>query len=168
MLKVRTEELEDRVEPLMAGAIARPRYYGSNVLIALIAPAVYVLIAGLVIATLASNADIGVDFGDAILQAVATIPAVWTVIAVSVAVIGARPAVPLAAWVGVLASFVLTLLGPTFKLWDWVLAISPFWQIPNVTDSDADGWGLVWISLVTLFFLLVGFAGFRRRDLARQ
>lgn len=168
MLKVRSEEMEDRVEPLLAGAVARPRYFGSNVVIALLAPAVYVMIAGLVIAALASGADIGVQFGDVMLQAFATIPAVWTVVAVSVAVIGVRPAVALAAWLGVFASFVLTLLGPTFRLWDWVLAISPFWHVPNVTDAGADGWGLVWISLVTLFFLAVGFAGFRRRDLARQ
>ncbi|MGH2898056.1 MAG: ABC transporter permease, partial [Solirubrobacteraceae bacterium] len=132
-----------------------------------LSPAVYVVIAGLVIAALASAADIGVDFGNAVLQAVATVPAVWTVVAVSVAVVGARPRVSIAAWAGVLISFVLTLLGPTFKLWDWILAISPFWHIPNVTLSDADWWGLLWISLVTLLFVAVGFAGFRRRDLAR-
>lgn len=84
-----------------------------------------------------------------------------------VAVIGARPAVSLAAWVGVFASFVLTILGPTFKFWGWVLAISPFWHIPNVTDNDADWSGLAWISLVTMLLLIAGFGGFRRRDLAR-
>jgi len=167
MLKLRTEELEDRVEPLMATKVHRPRYYASNVVLALGAPTLYIVIAGTVIATLASTADIGVDFGDALLQAVATTPAVWTVIAVSVAVVGARPMVSLAAWLGVLVSFVLTLLGPTFKLWDWILAISPFWHIPNVTLSDAEWMGLVWISLVTAFFLVIGFVGFRRRDLAR-
>lgn len=167
MLKVRSEEMAERVEPLIAGAITRSRYYGSNALIALLAPAVYVLIAGVVIATLASRADIGVTFGDVMLQSVATIPAVWTVVAVSVAVIGARPAVSLAAWLGVFASFVLTLLGPTFKFWDWILAISPFWHVPNVADDNVRWWGLVWISLITAFFLAAGFAGFRRRDLAR-
>jgi ABC-2 type transport system permease protein len=166
MLKVRSEEMDDRVEPLLAGAIRRPRFYSSNVVLALALPAIYVLIAGLLIATLASSANIGVSFGDVILQAVATIPAVWTITAVPVAVIGARPQVTLAAWVGVLVSFVLTLLGPTFKLWDWVLAISPFWHIPNVTHTGADWSGLGWISLVTLLFLVIGFAGFRRRDLA--
>ncbi|MWB96953.1 ABC transporter permease [Agromyces seonyuensis] len=167
MLKVRTEELEDRVEPLIATATARARYFASNVVIALAAPAVYVLIAGLLIAALTASADIGVEFGDAFLQAVATVPAVWTVIAIAVAVIGARPQVVLASWIGVLASFGLTILGPTFNLWDWVLAISPFWHVPGVTDPDADWWGLVWISLVTVLFLAIGFAGFRRRDLAR-
>ncbi|GAA4173124.1 multidrug ABC transporter permease [Gryllotalpicola koreensis] len=168
MLKVRTEEMEDRVEPLIATATARPRYYASNAAIALGAPALYMLIAGALIGWLAGTADIGVTFGDVLLQAVATIPAVWTVVALAVAVVGARPQVVLAAWLGVLASFALTILGPTFNLWDWILAISPFWHIPNVTDPDADWMGLVWISLVTILFLAIGFAGFRRRDLARQ
>lgn len=167
MLKVRSEELEDRVEPLMAGAVSRPRYYASNVLVAFAYPTIFILIAGSLIAALAAGADIGVDFGDAVFQAVVTIPAVWTVVAVSVAVVGARPAVVLAAWFGVLASFVLTILGPTFGLDDWVLGISPFWHIPHVAAANPDYTGLGWISLFTLGFLAVGFAGFRRRDLAR-
>jgi ABC-2 type transport system permease protein len=123
-------------------------------------------VAGVLIAALASSTDIGVAFGDAVLQAVVTIPAVWMITAVSVAVVGARPQVPLAALVGVVAAFGLTLLGPTFKLWDWVLAISPFWHIPNVAEAGADWSGLAWVSLVTVVFVVVGFAGFRRRDLA--
>ncbi len=49
-----------------------------------------------------------------------------------------------------------------------MLAISPFRHVPNATAGDADWLGLVWISLVTVFFLALGFAGFRRRDLARR
>lgn len=167
MVKVRTEEMADRVEPVIATAASRPRYYASNVLLALFASTVYVLIAGTLIAALASSADMGVQFGDALLQAVATAPAVWTVVAISVAVVGARPIVVLAAWIGVLASFGLTLLGPTFKLPDWALGISPFWHIPNVTASNPDWTGLAWITLFTLIFSGIGFAGFRHRDLAR-
>jgi len=168
MLKVRGEELNDRVEPVIATRVARSRYYGANALVAFLAPTVYVLLAGVVLAALASTADIGVGFGQVLLQAIATVPAVWTVIGVSVAVVGVRPAVGLAAWLGVLAAFVLTLLGPTFKLWDWVLAISPFWHVPDVGADSPDSWGLLWISLVTALLVGVGVAGFRRRDLARQ
>jgi ABC-2 type transport system permease protein len=74
--------------------------------------------------------------------------------------------VKLASWFGVLASFALTILGPTFGLDDWVLAISPFWHVPNVSAAAVDWSGLGWISLVTLGLLLVGTVGFRRRDLA--
>lgn len=167
LLKVRSEETEDRVEPLLATAVSRPRYYAANVLLALASSTLYVLVAGVFVAWLASTADLGVEFGDVLLQAVATVPAVWTVVAVSVAVVGARPAVSIAAWAGVLLSFGLTLLGPTFGLDDWVLGISPFWHVPNVTVTDVDLTGLGWITLVTAGFLAIGFAGFRRRDLAR-
>ena len=167
MLKVRAEEMDDRVEPLMATAVARPRYYASNVVLALLESAVYLLMAATLIAVLVSGADLGLSFSEVLVQAVAVVPAVWTITAVSVAVVGAKPHARLAAWIGVVASFGLTLLGPTFGLSDWVLAISPFWHVPTTTSGSPDLSGLVWISLFTLAFVAIGFAGFRRRDLAR-
>lgn len=166
LLRLRSEEMDDRVEPVIAGAVARPRLLGSTVLLGLGTSTLSVLVAGTLVALLASGADIGIGFSDAVGQAVATVPAVWTVVAVSIAVVGARPVVSLAAWLGVLASFVLTLLGPTFGLDDWVLGISPFWHVPTVT-ADPDWTGLLWITLVTVLLTAIGFAGFRRRDLAR-
>lgn len=167
MLRVRSEELEDRVEPIIATAVSRPRYYAAHAALALAGPTVFVLIAGTLIALLASSADIGVSFGAAVAQAIATVPAIWAVIAVAVAVIGARPVVSLAAWLGVLASFVLTLLGPTFGLPDWALGISPFRHVPNISTAHSDWRGLLWVTLATMFFVAIGFTGFRRRDLAR-
>jgi ABC-2 type transport system permease protein len=167
MLRVRSEELDDRVEPIIATAVARPRYYAGNVAVALVAPAAYLLIAGTVIALLVSRAGLGLTFDQVLVQAIAVIPAVWTITAISVAVVGARPHVALAAWFGVLVSFVLTLLGPTFGLPDRVLAISPFWHVPRTTTPSPDVGGLLWISLFTAAFVAAGFAGFRRRDLAR-
>lgn len=166
MLKVRIEEEEGRGEPLLATALGRARYYGSNVLLALVASSVFLMIAGTLVAALASTANVGVKFGDAVSQAAVTVPAIWAVIAVAVLVVGARPAVSIAAWAGVLISFALTLLGPTFKLWDSILAISPFWHVPNVTLADANGWGLLGVIAVTALLIAIGFAGYRRRDLA--
>jgi ABC-2 type transport system permease protein len=167
MLRVRSEEMADRVEPIIATAEPRRRYYASNAVLALAAPTANVLLAGTLIAIIASVADVGITLGDGLLQAVATVPAVWTVVAVSVPVVGARPRVILAAWLRVLASFALTLLGPTFGLDDWVLGISPFWHLPNTTAAAPDLTGLAWVTLATLVVLAAGFVGFRRRDLAR-
>ncbi|MCC2334935.1 ABC transporter permease [Cellulomonas wangsupingiae] len=167
VVRVRTEELDDRVEPLLAGALGRGRYYASHVAVALTAVTCYVLGAGVVVAVMASRADIGVTVEDVLLQTLATVPAVWTVVAVSVAAVGARPAAALAAWAGLVASFMLTLLGPTFGLDDWVLGISPFWHVPDATAAAPDWTGLGWLTLVTAGLVAVGFAGFRRRDVGR-
>lgn len=166
MLKLRSEEMDHRLEAVLAGALSRARYLAGNAGLALAAPAAFVLLAGLLIAGLAAGAGVGVSFGPTVLQAAVTIPAVWTVVAFAVAVVGARPHVSPAAWVGVFVSFALTVLGPTFRLPDRFLAISPFWHVPSVSAGDADWGGLLWVSVVTALFLVVGFVGFRRRDLA--
>lgn len=167
LLKVRAEEIEGRVEPVLAGSLTRRRYYASHVVLALAAVTGYVLVAGTLVAVLASRADLGLTFTDVLGQAVATAPAVWTVVAVSVALVGARPVAALASWAGVLVSFMLTLLGPTFGLDDWVLGISPYWHVPVTTAAEPDWSGLGWLALVTAGLLVVGFAGFRRRDVGR-
>lgn len=167
MLKVRSEEMADRLEPLLAAPLGRSRYYAANVVPALVLPALLTLLAGAMVAAIASGADTGVSFGDAFLQAALTVPAVWTAAAVSVFVVGVRPKVSIAAWIGVVLSFGLTLLGPSFRLPDWALGISPFWHVPAVGPDFPDLGGLGWVTAVTAVFVLAGFAGFRRRDLAR-
>ncbi len=167
MLRMRSEELEDRVEPLLATPLSRVRYFAANTVLALVLPALLTLVSGTIIAAIAAGADTGVSFSEALLQAVLTVPAVWTAASVSMAVTGARPRIIIAAWAGVLLSFALTLLGPTFRLPDWALGISPFWHVPTVTSDVPDAGGLLWISVVTVLLVATGFLGFRRRDLAR-
>ena len=65
------------------------------------------------------------------------------------------------------ATFGLTILGPTFNLPDWVLDISPLRHVPNVTAASPDWTGLVWLSGFIVVFSAIGFVGFRRRDIAR-
>jgi ABC-2 type transport system permease protein len=89
---------------------------------------------------------------------------VWAIIAVSLAAVGADPQVRLVGWLAVVAAFAITLLGPLFQLWDWVLGISPLWHVPNVTDAGVDFGGLGWVGLVAALLIVVGFVGFRRRD----
>lgn len=165
MLRVRTEELDRRLEPLLAEPLGRNRYYASNVVPALVLPALLTLVAGTIVAAIAAAAATGVGFGTGFLQALLTVPAVWTAAAVGVAVVGVRPQASLAAWIGVVLSFALTLLGPTFRLPDWALGISPFWHVPTVASGVPDLSGLAGVCAVTAALVLAGFAGFRRRDI---
>jgi ABC-2 type transport system permease protein len=51
-----------------------------------------------------------------------------------------------------------------FRLWDWILGISPFWHVPNITTTSPDYLGLLWLSVVAAALIAAGFAGYRRRD----
>ena len=57
-----------------------------------------------------------------------------------------------------------TLLGPTFKLPDYLLAISPLHHVPVVIHDDLAWTGLAVVGLIAAALVAAGLAGFRRRD----
>ena len=165
ILRIYVEEIGYRVEPLLAGSLRRTTYLASNAVVALLGTAVGLVVAGLCLGLVASAKDDSIAFGDVVVQSVATIPAVWVLVALAIAAVGAAPSRRLVAWLGVVATFGLTILGPTFKLPDWALDVSPLRHVPNVTAASQDWTGLAWLSGVVVLLLVVGFAGFRRRDI---
>ncbi len=164
VLRVHGEETADRLGIVLAGAVSRSRYFAANLALAFIAPAVFAMLAGTGIALMAASANLGVGLDTMLLQALVTVPAVWAAMSIAIAVVGVRPRVVIAAWAGVLVSFVLTMLGPTFKFPDWVISISPFKQVPNMGEASPNLIGLVWIGIAVVFFTIVGITAFRRRD----
>ncbi|MFM9376483.1 ABC transporter permease [Gordonia sp. VNK21] len=163
--RIRTEELEDHAEPVLAGAVTRSRYFGAGMLVALGAPVLYVLIAGSVMGLFGMSAGIGLSFADVLLQTLAVLPAVWAVIGVAAFIVGVVPVARVASWLGVVGSLALTLLGPSLKLPNWLLGFSPFYHVPPVALADPDLWGLLWVGVIAVGLVVGGFAGFRRRDI---
>lgn len=164
-LRVYVEESAYRVEPLLAASLRRPKYLASNVLVAFAGPAAALALASVTLGLVAASRDDALSIGDVVAQGLVTIPALWTLIALAVAVIGAAPRRRIVAWLGVVATFALTILGPTFRLPDWALGISPLRHVPTVTAASPAWGGLGWLALAILVFLGIGFVGFRRRDI---
>lgn len=164
VMRLRTEEVAHRVEPVLGTAVPRSALLLRHALVALVAPAVAMLLGGAVLAWVAASQDASVGAGEVVAQSVATVPAAWVLVALALAAVGARPRMRMVGWAGVVASFALTILGPIFRLEDWVLGISPFWHVPDVNAAEPDLTGLVWLALVTAVLLVVAFVGFRHRD----
>jgi ABC-2 type transport system permease protein len=162
---VHTEEIADRVEPLLATPLRRHTYLASNTVFALVGTAAALLLAGIALGLVASAQEGSVSTVRVIAQALATVPAVWTLVLLALAAVGAKPLLRLIGWLGVVATFALTLLGPTFNLADWMLDISPLRHVPNVAASTPDWTGLVWLALFAVLFLAIAFGGYRRRDI---
>ncbi|MEL4505512.1 hypothetical protein AAEX63_10745 [Luteococcus sp. H138] len=164
VMRMHAEQTAYRIEPLLAGAVRRPRYFATNVLLALGAVACCLALEGTVMGWVVSRSDAGFSFGDVLRQALCTIPAVWVLTCIGTAAVGAKPSKRLVGWLVIVATFGITLLGPSFKLPEWMLSISPLHHVPLVIAADPDWGNLAWLALVACGFLLVGFLGFGRRD----
>ena len=167
VLRVRAEEVAERLEVLLATPLSRLRYFGAAIAFALLLSSALTLLAGAVIAAIASVGGSGLGFGAVFLQALLTLPAVWAVVGFSVLLIGVRPAVAPLAWAGVVLSLLLTLFGPTFKLSDAVLGIDPFWHVPLVVSGVPALGGLALVALVAAVLVGAGCVGFTRRDVGK-
>lgn len=166
VMRAYAEEAEWRTDPLLAGSLTRSRHLASTAALALTGVALAMLLAGTMIGLVAAAREPAISAGDVLGQAVATIPAVWVLVGLAIAAYGARPALRLVGWLGIVATFALTILGPIFRLWDWVLGISPMWHVPTVTATQPDWSGLVWLALLASLLTSLGFRGYRRRDIA--
>lgn len=166
VMRLYAEETEDRADPILGGAVSRATHLASHAVIAVVSTAVGMVLAGAVIGLVADATGDTIAFADVLGQAVATIPAVWVLVGLAIAAVGAKPSKRLIGWMGVVATFALTILGPLFDLDEWVLDISPLWHVPNVQAADPAWLGLLGLAVVATLFTTAGFVGYRRRDIS--
>jgi ABC-2 type transport system permease protein len=164
--RIYAEEVEYRVEPLLAGAVGRSRYFASNVLIATFGPAIALMVGALAIGLVAASANESVSVDSVLQQGLAEIPALWLLVGIALATIGANPTLRLLAWLAIVATFGLTILGPSLELPDRILEISPLWHVPNVAAANPDYLGVFVVATIAAILIAIGFIGFRRRDIS--
>ena len=165
VLRMRGEETAGRLEPLLATALARPRWAAAQVAVAAAGSVVVVGASGL-------GAGLADAFGadDAgrlpllLGSALAFVPAVWVLIGASVALFGLLPRAAPAAWGLLAACYLSGLLGPLLSLPQWVQDLSPYAHVPLLPAADLAVAPLLVLTAVAAALTAVGIAGFRRRD----
>ncbi len=168
LLRLRSEEAAGRAEPLLATAVSRTRWVGSHIAVTLLGTVVLTVLAGLM-----AGLTYGIVIGDVdgqvprlVAAALAYLPAVLVVAGLVVTAFGILPyrAVPIA-WTAVALFFLMAQLGPLLDLPQAVLDLSPFTHVPTVPAAELTALPLVALVAIGLGLLVVGVAGFRRRDL---
>jgi ABC-2 type transport system permease protein len=165
VLRMRSEESAGRVEPLLATAVARPRWVMSHVTVATAGTVVVVGATGL--GTGAADAFNSNDAGrlpELLGSSLAFVPAVWVLIGAAVALFGLVPRAAAAAWGLLGGSWLVGLLGPLLSLPDWVMDLSPFTHVPLVPAADLEITPLIVLTAIAAALIGVGLVGFRRRD----
>lgn len=168
VLRLRTEELSGRAEPLLSTAVARTRWMASHLVVVAVASSAILLAAGLAGGTAFGlvTGEWGSRFWDWVLAATVAIPAVWALAAFVVVAVGALPRWAAAlGWGALGVSLVMGQLGALFDLPQSVLNVSPFTHVPAVPAGAFEWLPLVALLVVAALLTAIGLVAFRRRDL---
>jgi ABC-2 type transport system permease protein len=168
VLRLRTEELAGRAEPLLATAVPRHCWVASHLVVAMIGSAGMLLAVGLAGGTaygLATGAW-GARFGEWVLAAVVGVPAVLVLAGLVVAAVGLAPRwAAVIGWGALGISLVMGQLGALLELPQWVLNLSPFTHVPPVPAEELEVLPIVWLLALALALTTLGLVALRRRDL---
>jgi ABC-2 type transport system permease protein len=165
VLRMRGEETAGRLEPLLATALARPRWAAGYVAIAAGGTVVILAASGLGagIADAANSSDLA-RLPELVGASVALAPAVWVLVGVAVALFGLAPLGAAAAWGVLAACYLAAFLGPLLGLPSWVMDLSPYSHVPLLPAAAFDAVPLVALTAVAVALVVAGLAGFRRRN----
>ncbi|MCP9209217.1 ABC transporter permease [Streptomyces sp. NEAU-Y11] len=166
VLRLRSEETDQRAEPLLSNAVSRLRWAGSHLVIAYLGPVVVLAIGGL-----ALGVGYGVAADDmggvprAVGATLAQAPALWVVTSAAVFLVGVVPKYTSAAWAVVGWVVALGWMGPALKVSQSVMNTSPFSHLPKLPGDDVTAAPFLWSLLLSVVLTAGGLVGLRRRDI---
>jgi ABC-2 type transport system permease protein len=165
-LRTRGEETADRLEPLLATATSRSRWLFGSLLVTLVGTCLVVLVGGFGVGlAYAMTAGSGADIGRMTAYSLVYLPPVLLLDALVVLLFGWLPRAAAATWAVVAGCFVIGWLGGLLKPPQWVENLSPFTHVPQVPAADVTAAPLAALLALTVAGVVVGWAGFLRRDI---
>jgi ABC-2 type transport system permease protein len=169
LLRMRSEEAADRVEPVLATSVSRARWMVSHIVIAVLGVVALVVLMGL-----STGVTYGLVIGDVggqvptlVGAALVQAPAALALAGLAVAVFGLLPRRAVAiAWTAFALCLLMGQLGVILDLPQAVLNLSPFTHLPAAPADDVVATPLIMLLVVAAALLATGMTAFRRRDLA--
>lgn len=167
-LRMRSEELADRVGPVLATPVSRIRWMAGHLGFVVVGPALLLTTAG-VVAGVLNSIEVGslsAGFGGAFAAMLVQLPATLVLGGIAVALFGLAPRLTGLAWAALVAALLLGQLGQLLQLPQWVMDLSPYTHVPQVPVAALSWTPIVLLTVVAAAFIAAGVAGFARRDVS--
>jgi polyether ionophore transport system permease protein len=164
-LRPRGEETAGRAETVLTTPVSRSRFVGSHLAMSLGGSALLMLAFGVGVG-LSRSIDTGdIDNLWRLTGAALTYtPALWVFAGLATALFGLAPKATSVVWAVLGALVFVGFFGPLLELPDWVYDLSPIEHIPRAPVADFTIAPLLVLTAVAAGLLVLGLAGFRRRD----
>ncbi|QMT17707.1 ABC transporter permease [Planococcus maritimus] len=166
VLKIKTEEKNERMEHLVSRSVSRVRLVFSYWLLASLTAVTMLAMTGLGLG-IAGNSVLeeSLSFNTYLGAPLAYLPAVLVMIGLALAFVGFWPNFASFLWLYLGVSFFVVYLGELLQLPDWVEKLTPYGYIPAIPLDEVNYGVFALMVAIAAALALAGTYGFRRRDL---
>lgn len=169
ILKLHSDETRGWLEALYARPLSRTRLLFSYVGTAFVTSTLAYVggLAGIVVMGDASLKHVqdGISAGEFWQGVWAQLPEIWVFLALSVLLVGCWPRLKALSWFYLAIGFISVYMGSLLKLPDWVKSLAPSGWMPRVPQHDVNWTTFSWMVALAIVLVIVGWIGYRRRDL---
>ncbi|EIM08524.1 ABC transporter polyketide tetronasin permease [Planococcus antarcticus DSM 14505] len=168
VLKLKTEEKNDRLEHILSRAVSRNQLMGGYLAMAILTGFAMLSLAALGLG-LVGNAmteeklPLGMFYG----AGLAYLPAMLFIIGVAVLLIGWAPNLTSTVWLYLVFSFVVIYLGGLFQFPDWMGKLTPYGYVSEIPIEGMNYLNAAMLTLAAVILTAIGMLGFNRRDIGR-
>ena len=167
LLKLKGEEKRGQLEPILSKSVSRSKLLGSYMLLSLISGFIMLSLAILGLWVAADSVmDDPISLQSFLKAGLVYLPALWIMIGIGVATIGIKPKLTGLTYLFLGYSFFVVYLGSMLKLPEWMANLSPYGHIPQIPVEEVSYLTLAILIFIAIALTLVGFIGFRNRDIA--
>ncbi|MGI6625688.1 MAG: ABC transporter permease [Limnochordia bacterium] len=166
MLKLRSEELANRTEHLLARAVSRRRLMGSYLIMGL-----FLAVLGQIVSVLglwsasATVLDQPLSLASTLQASLAYVPSMWIMLGLTVLMIGFVPKLASLIWLYLGYTFFVIYFGGLLRLPGWLSKTTPLGFVPNVPMEPMSLSRIVVMVLAAFTLLALGMAGYEKRDI---
>ncbi|MCB5952487.1 ABC transporter permease [Enterococcus sp. BWT-B8] len=166
LLKIYGEEKKGRMEQLLSKEVNRFQLLGSYFILGFFTAALMIL-TGIIGLYFASSSVMAQPISLAVMMksGFVYLPAIWFVLSLSAILVGYLPGWSSLVWVYLGFSFFVDYFGNLLDVPDWLKNISVFSYIPRLPVDSFSWQPLLIISGIAVVFSLIGFYGYRERDI---
>ncbi|MTD31254.1 ABC transporter permease [Planomicrobium sp. YIM 101495] len=167
VLKLKSEETKNLTENFYSRAVSRNYVLGSYCLLSvLVSLTMQTAVAFGLWSVGGAVMDEGLSFTTTFSSAYVYLPAMWVVIGLAAALLGAAPKLTSLVWLYIIYCFVVVYLKDLLRFPEWMNQLSAFEHVPQIPVDEMNFVMLAVLTGGAILFLVVGFIGYNKRDLA--
>jgi len=166
VMKVKSEENKNLTENYYSRTVSRTRILGSYVLIGLLVSVLMQTVVALglwLLSTVVMNE--GIAFRTAFGSALVYLPAMWSILGITVCLVGIMPKVVGLVWIYLAYSFIVIYIGAMLDFPEWMNNLSVFHHIPSYPIEQIHYGNISLLMLLAVFFTVIGFISYNKRDI---